>query len=146
MLETTAVCGDLHLRCQLPARFFKFQKGPCVRNSTGPLGGEIVAGVFALSTNRCGEEPGRGMEKENRFAGYLQEIYEKIVAPNMHQFVQDERFELAGREFGEERRRQKEHGLPVADYCRNIGERGCAELYGALNSKFAGPLFGFQAE
>jgi hypothetical protein len=84
----------------------------------------IVAAVFALVADDAGYPPRRRMEEQQALGDGLEQVQQVVVAANVGEFVNENRFHLSGREAGEESDGRQDGRAQIAQDHRHIGKTG----------------------
>jgi hypothetical protein len=86
----------------------------------------IVAAMLTFRTNPFIEPPDCGMIEEQSLDANLEDIYKRIKALDVRQFVGDDNLELFFGESRERSYRQKNDGTKPSDHCRSLQPRALA--------------------
>ena len=88
--------------------------------------GHVIAAVLAFGANSFIEPPDRGMVEEQRLHANLENVYKRIEAPDVRQFVRDHQLQLFFGEAAECSYGQEHDGAKPPDHGRRLQPRAFA--------------------
>ena len=84
----------------------------------------IVAAILAFGANHGGDPPHGGVVEDQALDEDLEQVNEIVVAADVRQFVEKQRFHLRGRKPGEQSYRHQNDWAQEADNERDVGQAG----------------------
>jgi len=90
----------------------------------GGFDGQVVAAQLALDTNLTRYPPDGGMVEKHRFGDALEEVDQVVVAADVREFVDQQRFDVLRGQAGERAQRHHDDGVQPAEHRGDVNALG----------------------